>query len=113
MSPLFSYVQEDHQPHSLGTDRRQQSSQSVALTQLATTAIAGWGEGGFSEPTLGWSESIDVPNSTGITRKSKTIEIDEDFSGCIEVSTDETGVDYALSDVIIRCVPIGTRDLTE
>jgi len=98
-----------------GLTEDNETSQSIGTdTFNATTAIAGWGEGGFSEPTLGWSESIDVPNSTGITRKSKTIEIDEELQWMYwELSTDETGVDYALSDVIIRYVPIGTKDLTE
>lgn len=98
-----------------GLSEDNQTSQSVGSdTFNGTTAIAGWSEGGFSEPTLGWGETLDVPNSTGITRKSKTIEIDEELNWLYwEISTDEAGVDYALSDVIIRYVNVGTKDLTE
>lgn len=96
-----------------GLSEDNETSQSIGSdTFTSDSGVAGWAEDGWGE--LGWSETLDVPNSSGLTRKSKTIEIDEELQWLYwEITTDEAGVDYALSDVIVRYVGIGTKDLTE
>ncbi len=95
-----------------GLTEDNESSQAIgANAYSAVTDITGWGETGWG--VSGWGETVTVPDSTGITRKTTTIEIDEELNWLYwELSTDEAGVDYALSDVIIRYIPIGTKDLT-
>lgn len=74
--------------------------------------LAGWGEDGWGDS--GWGDSDEVLTSGGITRVSVPIEVDEELNWFYwELTTTESGVDYALSDVIIRYVNIGTKDLTE
>lgn len=96
-----------------GLTEDNESSQAIgANAYSAVTDIAGWGELGWG--LGGWGETVTIPDSTGITRKTTTIEIDEELNWLYwELSTDESGVDYALSDVIIRYIPIGTKDLSE
>lgn len=95
----------------LGEDN--ETSQSIGSDTFTSPAgTAGWGEDGFG--ILGWGETLEVPNSSGLTRKTKTIEIDEELQWLYwELSTEDSGVDYALSDVVVRYVPIGTKDLSE
>lgn len=76
------------------------------------TSISGWGETNW-ESYLGWADSEVVPTSFGDARAAVVIEVDEDLNWCKwELTTDDIGVDYQLSDVIIRFVKIGVKDVS-
>lgn len=91
-----------------------ETSQSVGSDTFATTTeVAGWSELGWHE-TKGWGATVNVPSNSAITRKTKTIEIDEELNWFTwSLKTTNAGVDYALADVIVRYVEIGTKDLSE
>lgn len=75
------------------------------------TSISGWSETSWEE-YLGWADSSIVPTSYGDARAAVTIEIDESLNWWKwELTTDDTGVDYQLSDVIIQFVRIGVLDV--
>lgn len=88
------------------------TSQSIGTDSYTSLEdVAGWAEGGWAG--LGWGETLDVPENSAVTRKTKTIEIDEELNWLTwSIKTTDAGVDYRLADVIIRYVPIGTKDLT-
>jgi hypothetical protein len=78
---------------------------------ISDSSIAGWSEAGWSE--AGWSEVVSVPTQYGDSSKPVVIEIDEELQWLTwELSTTGTGVNYQLTGVVIRFVPIGTKDLT-
>lgn len=90
-----------------------ETAQSVGTQSFESVGeIAGWGELAWSN--AGWGETVTVPENSAITRKTKTIEIDEELNWLTwSIKSTTAGVDYRLADVIIRYVPIGTKDLTE
>jgi hypothetical protein len=76
------------------------------------TSISGWSETNWEE-YLGWADSDTVPTSYGDARAAVTIEVDEVLNWWKwELSTEDLGVDYQLSDVIARWVNVGTVDVT-
>lgn len=94
------------------TEDNEQAQSIGSNSYTSTTSISGWGQGGWADQT--WGETVAIPATSGITRKTTTIEIDEELNWLQwELQTTESGCDYALSDVIIRYVNIGTKDLTE
>lgn len=97
-----------------GLTEDEETETTIGTEQFSQTlAVAGWGEASWVEFD-GWGYSEEIPDSSGITRKEKPIEIDEELQWLVwEISSDDAGVDYALSDVIIRYVPIGTKDKTD
>jgi hypothetical protein len=95
-------LEDEEQSQSLNTD-----------AYITADEIAGWGESGFSDPTNGWSETLDVPTGSAVTRKIKSVEIDEEMQWLQwSVKTTKSGCDYSLSDVIIEHVPTNLKDLT-
>ena len=92
----------------------EEQSQSLNTDAYVTAdEVAGWGEAGFSEPTNGWGETLLVPTSSAVTRKIKSVEIDEEMQWLQwSVKTTTAGCDYSLSDVIIEFVETGSKDLT-
>lgn len=76
------------------------------------TSISGWSEGSW-ESYLGWADSDTVPTSYGDARAAVVIEIDEILNWFKwELSTEDLGVDYQLSDVVARFVRVGVIDIT-
>jgi len=89
-------------------------TEDSSLSTLATgsfdsnISVAGWGEGDFDGNTLGWSETVSVPTEYGNAREQVVIEVDEDMKWLTyQVKSDDMGVEYQLSDCIIRYVDIG------
>lgn len=89
-------------------------TEDSSLSTLATGAfendisVAGWGEGDFDGDTLGWSETVSVPTEYGNAREQVVIEVDEDMKWLTyQVKSDDAGVEYQLSDILIRYVNIG------
>ena len=81
-----------------------------STTYNPETSISGWSEGNW-ESYLGWADSETVPTSYGDSRAAVPIEIDEAMNWLKwELTTSDRGVDYQLSDVIIRFVRIGVLD---
>lgn len=101
-----------------------QQLQSVGTGSFTTTSsIAGWGESGWGgSPDLvapqtpqifGWSNFSVVPVAFGDAQTLLSIEIDEELEWMQwELDTNTMGTDYNLSDVIVRYVEIGVKDLT-
>jgi len=89
-------------------------SQSIGSgTYTAAASFAGWGESDFTAP-LNWGETLTIPTGSNVTRKTKTIEIDEELAWLTwSIKTTEAGVDYSLSDVIISYIPTGWKDLSD
>lgn len=80
-------------------------------TYTSSASIAGWSEAAWS--SFGWSSSTAVPTQFGDANKPVVIEVDEELQWLTwELNTTTAGVDYQLSDVIIRYVLVGTKDLT-
>lgn len=76
------------------------------------TSISGWGEGGW-DTYLGWADSSTVPTSYGDARAAVVIEVDEDLNWWKwELSSQDTGVDFQLSDIVARFVKIGVKDIS-
>jgi hypothetical protein len=72
-------------------------------------AISGWSEYGWGD--YGWEGSGEVPVEYSDARATLTVEVDEELNWWKwDVSSTGTGVDYQISDIIIRYVPIGTKD---
>lgn len=96
-----------------GLTEDNETAQSIGSNAyMSSSGLSGWGQGGWGE--YGWGETISVPTTSAISRKTTTIEVDEELNWLQwELQTTEAGCDYALSDVIIRYVNIGTKDLTE
>lgn len=92
----------------------EETSSSVGTKSYTTTAnYAGWTETSFTYPDE-WGYTEDVPTSSAVTRKTTTIEVDEELKWLTwSLSTSDAGVDYRLADVIVRYVPIGTKDESE
>lgn len=89
-----------------------ETSQSVGTDSYSgSSSYAGWGEAGWG--MLGFGETLEVPESSGLTRVAVPIEIDEELNWFYwEISSSVPGTEYALSNVIVRYVGIGTKDLT-
>lgn len=94
-------------------------TEDIALTTVgamsddttASQSVAGWGEAGWGE--LGWSETAAVPTNRSDQNKPLVIEVDEELQWVAwDLTTTGAGVDYRLSDVVIRFVRIGVKDLT-
>ncbi len=80
-------------------------------TYTSNSSVAGWGEDGWGD--FGWSNPSVVPINYGDSQVFETIEIDEELQWITwELNTTDAGVDYRLSDVIVRYVKIGVKDLT-
>lgn len=76
------------------------------------TSISGWGETSW-ESYLGWADSETVPTSYGDARAAVVIEVDEILNWWKwELTTEDLGVDYQLSDIIVRFVRVGVIDIT-
>lgn len=74
------------------------------------SSVAGWSETDW-EGYLGWANSDTVPTSFGDARAPIVLEIDEELKWWKwDLSTQDLGVDYQLSDIIMRFVRIGTKD---
>lgn len=72
-------------------------------------AVSGWSEYAWS--SYGYEGSGDVPISFSDARASLTVEVDEELQWWKwDISSTGTGADYQISDIIIRYVPIGTKD---
>lgn len=92
-------------------------TEDSSLSQLggnsysADSSVTGWSENGWGE--FGWSEITSVPIQYGDANKPVVVEIDEELQWITwEISSSKAGVSYQLSDVVVRYVPIGTKDLT-
>lgn len=83
---------------------------------VASSTVAGWGEAAWAgdpDDIYGWSNFSVVPVAFGDAQRFVPIEIDEELQWITyEVNTNTAGTDYQLSDVIIRYVPVGVKDLT-
>jgi hypothetical protein len=93
-------------------------TEDAALTTLGSetynpeTSISGWGETNW-ESYLGWADSETVPTSYGDARAAIVIEVDEVLNWWKwDLSTEDLGVDYQLSDVIARWVNVGVLDVS-
>ena len=74
------------------------------------TSVSGWGEAGW-DSYLGWGDSETVPTSYGDALATIQLEVDELLKWWKwDLSTDSLGVDYQLSDVVIRFVRVGVLD---
>lgn len=74
------------------------------------TSVSGWGETSW-ESYLGWADSETVPTSYGDALATIQLEVDELLKWWKwDLSTDSLGVDYQLSDVVIRFVRVGVID---
>lgn len=81
-------------------------------TYTPSSSISGWSETNW-EDYLGWADSDTVPTSYGDARAAVVIEIDEILNWLKwDLSTTNLGVDYQLSDVIIRFVRVGVLDVS-
>lgn len=89
----------------------------------SNASVAGWGEaswGGSPDEVapnktmiFGWSDFSVVPVSFGDVLKQITIEIDEELQWLTwNLNTTQGAVFYQLSDVIVRYVDIGVKDLS-
>lgn len=79
-------------------------------TFIPNASIAGWSEVGWGE--AGWSEVVTVPTEYGSANEPLVIEVDEELQWLTwELNTTLAGVDYQLSNVVIRYVPVGTKEL--
>lgn len=89
----------------------EETAQTTGTKSYTTTAeYAGWNETSFIYPNE-WGYTEEVPEGSAVTRKTTTIEIDEELKWLQwSLKTTDAGVDYRLADVIIRYVPIGTKD---
>jgi hypothetical protein len=89
-------------------------SQSIGSgTYTASASFAGWGESDFTAP-LNWGETLTIPTGSNVTRKTKTIEIDEELAWLTwSIKSTEAGVDYALSDVVVSYIPTGWKDMSD
>jgi len=94
-----------------GLTEDEELAQSVGSdTYVSGDSFAGWGESTFSS-SLAWGETINIPSGSNITRKTKTVEIDEELNWLIwSIKTTDPGVDYRLADVIVRYINVGTKD---
>lgn len=93
-------------------------TEDSALTTIGSqtynpeTSVSGWSESEW-EDYLGWADSETVPTSYGDARVSVPIEIDESLNWFRwSLNTQDIGVDYQLSDVVVRFVKIGVLDIT-
>lgn len=74
------------------------------------TSVSGWSETDW-ENYLGWADSSLVPVAFGDARASVVLEIDEELKWWRwNLDTQESGVGFQLSDIIMRFVRIGTKD---
>jgi hypothetical protein len=77
---------------------------------VSTSSIAGWSELGWGE--FGWSEVVDVPVRYGDQNKPVVIEVDETCQWITwEIRSTGVGVDFQLSDIVVRYVEVGVLDL--
>lgn len=87
-------------------------------TFTSVSTVAGWSEPSNGSGIIGWgrrawSEIGDVPVSFSDSSVDVLIEVDEDLQWLQYAwNSTETGVDYALSNVIVQYVPLGMRDLS-
>lgn len=96
---VFGRTEDDDQA-TVAIDSRTYSPQNLP---------AGWGEAGWG--VLGWGQTLNVPVSVGTPREKIQIEIDEDMNYLSwEVSSNTSGTNYQLSDVIVESVNIGLLD---
>lgn len=80
-------------------------------TFTAGATVAGWSEAGWG--TYGWSNFEAVPEFSGEQTVDVIIEVDEELQWWgYSFATNESGVVYQVSDVIVEYVPLGIRDLT-
>lgn len=89
----------------------EEQSSSIGTKSYTTTAnYAGWTETSFDSPSE-WGSTEEIPTSSAVTRKTTTIEIDEELKWLTwSLKTTDAGVDYRLANVIIRYLPLGTKD---
>lgn len=74
------------------------------------TSVSNWGESAW-EDYLGWANSETVPTSYGDALAEIPIEIDEELQWWKwDLATQQIGVNYQLSDIIMRFVRIGTKE---
>lgn len=89
----------------------------------SNSSVAGWGEAGWGgspdavsprKPQIfGWSNFSVVPISFGDALTQVTIEVDEDLQWLTwSINSTQGGTFYQLSDVVIRSVDVGVKDLT-
>lgn len=92
----------------------EETSQSTGTKSFNTaTEYAGWSETSFTSPNE-WGTTLEVPEGSTISRKTTTVEIDEELKWLTwSIKTNDAGVDYRLADVIVRYVNIGTKDESE
>ncbi len=93
-------------------------TEEETLTTLGSTAydpstsISGWSETNW-ESYLGWADSETVPTSFGDALAEVKLEIDENMNWWKwNLNTIERGVDYQLSDIVMRFVRIGVLDVS-
>jgi hypothetical protein len=76
----------------------------------STQTVAGWGEAGWSDTSaiFGWSDFAEVPTAYAEASKDITVKVNKLCKYITwELNTSAAGVDYQLSDVIIRFVRVG------
>jgi hypothetical protein len=79
-------------------------------TFTSSSSVAGWSESGWG--SWGWSNPPLVPTQYGDANKAVVIEVDEELEWLTwELNSTGAGVNYQLSDVVVRFVRIGTKEL--
>jgi hypothetical protein len=74
------------------------------------TSISGWSESSW-ESFLGWANSDTVPTSYGDALVEIPIEVDEELLWWKwDLNSTTLGVDYQLSDIVMRFVRIGAKE---
>lgn len=74
------------------------------------TDVVGWSERGWG---FGWSSIGRIPQTFGIERTEIVVEVDEDLNWLTcSLDSQNAGVDYELTDIVARYIPVGTKDLT-
>ena len=82
-----------------------------AATFVPNVSIAGWNESGWDNPLYPWDAVVNIPTAFGSARVEVVIGISTELKWLTwEVSSNSSGVDFQLADVIIRFVNIGVID---
>lgn len=86
-------------------------SQVHSGTYNTNSGIYGWGEAGWG--SSGWSHAPESVEIESTVREVIPIEVGEEYNWYSwEINTSDTGVEYQLSDLVVRGVNIGTKDLS-